>query len=134
MPVSPAIHSVFGHFQNLNLLTLLEDLRTGRTTKQAWKSVGGLLCPVAHGLPSGPLVRDLCELAQLSELGVGCDFAARQLGAQTNDVLRFVRWWDDDALSSETLLRQLEAIWAERLADAQAVQEVLESPALEIPI
>lgn len=126
MTVSPAIHSVFGHFQNLNLLALLEDLHTGRTTKQAWRSAGGLLCPVAHGLPSGPLVRDLCELAQASELGVGCDFAARLMGAEPNAVLRFVRWWDDDALSSERLLRQLEAMWAERLADAESVQAVLQ--------
>jgi hypothetical protein len=125
VPVSPAIQSVFGHFQNLNLLTLIEDLRTGRTTRQAWRSSGGLLCPVAHGLPSGPLVQDLCELAQSSELGVGCDFAARQLGAEPNAVLRFVRWWDDDALSSEKLLRQLEAMWAERLEDAEAVQAML---------
>ena len=52
MPVSSRVYSVFGHFQNLNLLALLQDLREGRTARQAWLA-GSLLCPVAHGLPHG---------------------------------------------------------------------------------
>jgi hypothetical protein len=116
---------VFGHFQNLNLLALLQDLRAGRTARQAWHS-GSLLCPVAHGLPHGAEVQRLRALGQAADLSAGCDFAARHLGADPAAVLRFVRSWDEEALSSDALLRQLEELWAERLADAEAVQELLQ--------
>ena len=79
MPVSPRIFGVFGHFQNLNLLALREDLRGGRTARQAWSS-GSLLCPVAHGLPHGTEVRELRYLGQAADLPDGCEFAARHLG------------------------------------------------------
>jgi hypothetical protein len=125
MPVSPAIHAVFGHFQNLNLLSLLQDLRDGRTIRQAWRS-GGLLCPVAHGLPDGPQVRELSVLGQAADLGAGCEFAARLLGAEPSSVQRFVRLWDEEDVSSDWLLRQLEAMWGERLADAEVVQVILQ--------
>jgi hypothetical protein len=125
MPVSSPIAAVFGYFQNLNLLALLQDLRDGRTARHAWAD-GSLLCPVAHGLASGTQVSDLRELGQSAELGVGCAFAARQLGADWADVLHFVRSWDDEVLSRGALLRQLEEVWDERLADAEAVQEVLQ--------
>ena len=125
MPVSSRIYSVFGHFQNLNLLALLQDLREGRTARQAWLS-GSLLCPVAHGLPHGAEVQRLRALGQAADLSAGCDFAARHLGADPAAVLRFVRSWDEEALSSDALLRQLEELWAERLADAEAVQELLQ--------
>jgi hypothetical protein len=116
---------VFGHFQNLNLLALLQDLREGRAARQAWLS-GSLLCPVAHGLPHGAQVQRLRELGQAADLSEGCDFAARHLGTDPGAVLRFVRSWDDEVLSSDSLLRQLEEMWQERLADAQAVQELLQ--------
>jgi hypothetical protein len=125
MAVSPAIHAVFGHFQNLNLLALLHDLRDGRTARQAWFS-GSLLCPVAHGLPTGPQVEEVNILGQAADLGNGCHFAARLLGAQPDDVLHFVRIWDDEAISPCWLLQQLEEMWQERLADALALQEVLQ--------
>jgi len=35
MKAHPLIHAVFGHFQNLNLIFLLDDLRIGRTAKGA---------------------------------------------------------------------------------------------------
>ena len=125
MPVSSRIYSVFGHFQNLNLLALVQDLRAGRTARQAWHS-GSLLCPVAHGLPHGEQVKRLRALGQAADVSEGCYFAARHLGAGPDAVLRFVRDWDEEALSSGSLLRQLEELWAERLADAQAVQELLQ--------
>jgi hypothetical protein len=125
MTVSSRIHSVFGHFQNLNLLALLQDLREGRTARQAWFS-GSLLCPVAHGLPHGTQVKRLRVLGQAADLSQGCDFAARHLGADADAVLRFVRSWDEGALSSDSLLRQLEEMWEERLEDAEAVQELLQ--------
>jgi hypothetical protein len=116
---------VFGHFQNLNLLALLHDLRDGRTARQAWLS-GSLLCPVAHGLPAGPRVRELSALGQAADLSEGCRFAARLLGAEPGAVLRFVRFWDEGAVSRVWLLRQLEEVWEERLADAQALQGLLQ--------
>jgi len=126
MPISSRVHAVFGHFQNLNLLALLQDLREGRTARQAWLS-GSLLCPVAHGLPKGVQVQELHALGQAADLGEGCNLAARYLGAEADAVLRFVRSWDEGALSSGWLLRQLEELWEERLADAEAAQELMHS-------
>jgi hypothetical protein len=125
MAVSPAVVAVFGHFQNLNLLALLHDLRDGRTARHAWHS-GSLLCPVAHGLPAGGQVRELSVLGQSADLSVGCQFAARLLGAEPGAVLRFVRFWDEGAVSPAWLLRQLEEVWQERLADARALQRLLQ--------
>ena len=125
MSVSPKVYAVFGHFQNLNLLTLVQDLRAGRTAREAWLS-GSLLCPVAHGLPHGEQVQELRALGQMADLDQGCDFAARHLGADPDAVLSFVRSWDNGTLSTSWLLQQLEEVWEERLADAEAVQELLQ--------
>lgn len=125
MPVSAEIQAVFGHFQNLNLLALLHDLRAGRVVRQAWLS-GSLLCPVAHGLPSGSRVCELRALGQAVDLATGCHMAARLLGAEPDGVTRFVNSWDAGVVSDERLLRQLEEIWAERLADAEVVQRLLQ--------
>ena len=124
MPAPSTIYDVFGHFQNLNLLVLVQDLRAGRTARQAWLT-GTRLCPVAHGLPAGDQVRALAELGQSADLGQGCDYAARHLGASCEAVQRFVRAWDEGDVGKGWLLRQLEELWEERLADAEAVQEVL---------
>jgi hypothetical protein len=124
MTVEPFIRSVFGPFQNLNLLILLEDLRSGRTAQGNW-SYGDMLCPVAHGLPAGQLVQDLETLDQAISLGRACDQAARHLGADPASVYRFVRSWDAEAFGPSWLQRQLEALWDERQADADAVQTML---------
>jgi hypothetical protein len=129
MRTDPTIHSVFGHFQNLNLLVLLHDLRSGQTAQGAW-STGTLLCPVAHGMPVGRLVDDLCYLGQTVETERACDYAARHLGAAAACVYRFVRLWDAHAFAPDWLLRQLEELWDERRADADAVQELLEEATL----
>jgi hypothetical protein len=126
MPVSSTVYGVFGHFQNLNLLALLQDLRDGRTARQAWLS-GSLLCPVAHGLPHGTHVEELRVLGQTIALTEGCDLAARRLAADPGAVLRFVRSWDEDDLSTGALLRQLEELWEERRVDAEAMQALLQS-------
>jgi hypothetical protein len=120
------IRSVFGHFQNLNLLALIHDLRNGRTARGNW-STGADLCPVAHGMPIGRLVSELCYLGQTDALERSCAYAARQLGADLDNVRRFVELWDTLAFSAHWFLRQLEAIWEERFADAVAVQELLEA-------
>jgi hypothetical protein len=124
MSVSGGIRAVFGHFQNLNLLALLHDLRSDQTARQAW-STGARLCPVAHGLPAGQQVRELTVLGQATDLGDGCDYAARHLGADPAAVFRFVRAWDEETLSRVGLCQQLQELWEERLADAEAVQELL---------
>jgi hypothetical protein len=123
--LDPTIHGVFGHFQNLNLLVLLHDLRSGHTARRAW-STGTLLCPVAHGMPVGRLVDELCFLGQTGEPERAYDYAARQLGADPSCLARFVRLWDAHAFSPDWLLRQLEELWDERQADAEAVQELLQ--------
>jgi hypothetical protein len=129
MAISTGIRDVFGYFQNLNLLALLQDLRDGHTIRQAWLS-STLLCPVAHGLPAGQQVRELAALGQTADLSVGCCYAARHLGAEAEAVERFVLYWDTTA-SSGCLLAQLEELWAERLADAEAVQQLFDAPSVE---
>jgi hypothetical protein len=126
MAIESMIRNVFGHFQNLNLLALLYDLDQDRTARQAWAS-GSLLCPVAHGLAAGQQVLQLSLLGQMAGLGQGCDVAARHLGADPRSVQRFVRSWDADSLSRAWLLHQLYELWQERLTDAEAVQELLQS-------
>lgn len=125
MPVSAEIQAVFGHFQNLNLLALLHDLRAGRVVRQAWVS-GSLLCPVAHGLPSGSRICELRALGQSADVGTGCHMAARLLGAEPDGVTRFVNSWDAGVVSDEGLLGQLEEMWAERLGDAEVMQTLLQ--------
>src|SRR5260370_33955823 len=130
MPKTNAvIQGVFGHFQNLNLLVLLDDLRCERVTHHTW-STGKNLCPVAHGMPSGQLVSDLRYLGQTAKLERACDYAARHLAGRRADpatVHRFVELWDSHTFSTTWLLWQLKLIWRERQADADAVQEVLNS-------
>ena len=133
MSVSPEVRAVFGHFQNLNLLSLLSDLRDGRTVREAWLS-DSLLCPVAHGLPAGSQVRELSALGQAADLSESCRFAAHLLGAHPHAVLRFVRFWDEGEVGRGWLLRQLEEMWEERLADAEALQRLLqEEPSFADP-
>jgi hypothetical protein len=128
MRISPTVRAVFGHFQNLNLLALLEDLRQERTARQRW-STGARLCPVAHGLASGQQVQALAVMEQDADVAEGCEYAARDLGAEPAAVLRFVRSWDDYLLDATGLLRQLEELWRERLEDALVMQEFLEESA-----
>src|ERR1700741_1453966 len=94
------IQGVFGHFQNLNLLVLIDDLRHERVTHDAWVSEKNAwakeknLCPVAHGMPIGQIVNDLRYLGQRPKLARACDYAARHLGADPDNVYRFVELWD----------------------------------------
>ncbi len=130
MSVASIVRDVFDHFQNLNLLALLQDLRAGRTARHAWLS-GGLLCPLAHGLRAGRQVRELNALGQAADVGADCAYLAGQLGADRAAVRRFVQGWDDGAFGSDWLVQQLEELWQERLADAELMQQLLQdlSPA-----
>jgi hypothetical protein len=124
MAVHSRVREVFGYFQNLNLLALLQDLRAGRTARGSWSS-GGWLCPVAHGLPAGQHVRQLVVMGQAADLSRGCEYAAHHLGANPISIFRFIRNWDEEPNALHWLLTQLEELWAERLVDADAMQELL---------
>jgi hypothetical protein len=128
MRISTGIREVFGHFHNLNLLALLHDLRGGRAAREDWSTTDKLLCPVAHGLASGQQVREINLLGEFANLKKACSYAAQCLGANVDAVARFVHSWDDHSLSTEVLTRHLEDIWQERLADAEAMQQVLAVP------
>jgi hypothetical protein len=134
--MDPLIHGVFGHFQNLNLLALLGDLRAGQTVRNAWSS-GAMLCPIAHGLPHGEDVKTVSiigqsiQAAHFTQPGQDCDYAARHLGAEPDAVFRFVRVWDQMTGAPNWLLRQLEMLWEERLEDAHVVQEMLQESAVD---
>lgn len=123
--VDPLVRQVFGPFQNLNLRILIEDLRAGRAARGDWAS-GLQLCPVAHGMPLGQAVADLCYLGQTAGLRRACAYASRYLGADPRTLARFIERWDDGHLARGRLLEQLDALWAERQADADAVQALLE--------
>ncbi len=129
MQSDPLIREIFGRFQNLNLLALLGDLRDGRTAQQNWQ-FSSLLCLLSHGMPAGYRVARLQLLSQESGLEQACVSAAGDLGADPCCVSWFVRFWDSDAAQGPfsahgLLVRQLEAIWKERLEDAEAMQEML---------
>ncbi len=123
MTIHSNVRDIFARFQNLNLLVLLHDLRSGETTRRGW-SFGGLLCPVAHGMPAGRQVCVLSAMGQTAGLERSCDYAAHELGASSADVVHFVSEWDDN-LDNDWLLDQLEALWRERLEDAEAVEQLL---------
>jgi hypothetical protein len=124
MSIESRTRKVFGAFHNLNLLVLREDLRSERVSRAAWLS-GGSLCPVAHGLPSGRHLREVIALA-VADFTYGCDYAAALIGADPASVWSFVNRWDTDLSAAQFLLQQFEELWQERLADADAMQNVLE--------
>jgi hypothetical protein len=125
MPVSTTIREVFGHFQNLNLLALLHDLRGNRTARQTWADSEGL-CPIAHGLAAPRQVQQLSTLEQIADMRRGCNYASQCLRADYRSVLRFVRSWDEGQISRNWLFEQLLELWEERREDAEALQEVLQ--------
>jgi hypothetical protein len=119
------VHELFGRFQNLNLAVLREDLRRGLTAKGDWASSGNL-CPLAHGMSDGEVVRQLRCISQAINLEDACREAARHLGAAPIDVYRFVCLWDETSeCESGWLAQQLDELWAERLEDAEFMQLVL---------
>src|SRR6185437_4235931 len=77
--VETLVRQVFGPFQDLNLRALIESLRGRGTARGGWAS-SRRLCPVAHGMPAGQVVADLCYLGQTSNLARACAYAGRYLG------------------------------------------------------
>jgi len=117
------VRRIFERFQNLNLAALMEDLRRDQTARGNW-SFDRYLCPMSHGISSGHKVGLLCYLSQAVDLHRACRLAAEDLGVRPQEVVRFVESWDSGHMAPDWLLRHLQAIWVERLADADAVQSV----------
>ena len=112
---------IFERFQNLNLIVLREDLRRGLVARKVWIQdslvVGNTkLCPLAHGW-SG------C----FREVG-SCEARIRTDKLFGFNSLAFTTPWDDRKLSDAELVAVIDSIFAERLADADAVQAVLGQP------
>ena len=110
------LRDIFSRFQNLNLLNLRGNLRSGRIHRGGYWSVHTLnLCPIAHGWTGGVM------------WGQG-----RIFGVVPNELAsRFVEWFDDQTLGNydgivRRLLQIVESIWRERLADAVALQSVIQ--------
>lgn len=118
------VRQVFSHFQNLNLCVLIENLRHGLVTRGNW-SFEDDLCPVAHGLTSGATVGVLRYLSQAVDLPRACQRAAQEMGVPPRFLERFILSWDTGSMSQEWLLEQLEGIWSERQADADAFQNLI---------
>lgn len=110
------IPAIFSRFRDLNLITLIQNLRQGRVARGDW-SAEGRLCPLAHGLPNGQWLTDAIDENFTSQLGV--DYAL---------VRQFLTMWDSELLSDADLLTELHILWRERRADADAVQGVLTAP------
>jgi hypothetical protein len=127
MSTRTIVDHVFGQFHNLNLLALIQDLRQGRTARGDW-SQGRGLCPVAHGVSNGEAVQLLKYASQACDVNRVCYVAARELRVPPVTLQQFITLWDSNWLGSHWLLESLKEILAERQADADAIQEILEPP------
>ena len=128
MAIDPLVRDVFGRFQNLNLAVLIHDLYGGRTVRGRWSSLDDRrsLCPISHGMADGAIVEQLRWASQAIDIEKACSVAAWHLGTHPITVYRFVRQWDSLGWGTGWLIGQLEELWADRLADADTVQEILE--------
>jgi hypothetical protein len=127
------VRELFGRFHSLNLAVLREDLRRAEVAFGDWSGTG-TLCPLAHGLSAGQLICELRHLSQAVDLQAACRAAARWLGTKPIHVYDFVRQWDDGGQRSlDWLAQQLDALWKERLADADCLQTVLARGTNEVP-
>ncbi len=134
------IRGIFARFENLNLLFLIEDLRRGLVASDGWIRYedGGdfiykVTCPLAHGWKGdiGNVCDDTCESNH--EDRMFCLHA----GVTLRTGKAFYNWWDNGSdcytERGELGLKQRKAaliailgeIYAERLADADAVQGVI---------
>jgi hypothetical protein len=104
------IPAIFSQFRDLNLITLIQNLRQGRVARGDWLAEGRL-CPLAHGAPDSRIVGG-CEDA----IDVVC---IKPLVSQ------FLNLWDGELISDAVLLTELNLLWRERRGDADAVQGVL---------
>jgi len=89
MHADTIVGHIFGQFQNLNLIMLLEDLRQGRIARGNWSN-DQALCPVAHGVSDGDAVRLLGYASQAVDLSRACQIAAESLHTSATAVHQFV--------------------------------------------
>jgi hypothetical protein len=61
MPVQPTVRAVFAHFQNLNLLALIHDLRCGQAALDGWSDAALLRRASSSGSP-GPSTTNRAEM------------------------------------------------------------------------
>ena len=120
---SSAVFEVFGRFQNLNLLVLLEDLRKGaRLVIAGFPDPSYALLPMASPRRrpriDDPKDRPLTWTDGLAD-------CSPSFGRQSGNRAVLCSRVDEEGLSGERLLQQLEELWRERLEDAVAVQAVL---------
>jgi len=108
------IPAIFSRFRDLNLITLIQNLRQGRVARGDWLR-DGRLCPLAHGFPDGRVATG------------ACDDTADAVCVQPL-LSQFLNLWDGELLSDAALLTELCILWRERRADADAVQGVLTAP------
>jgi hypothetical protein len=106
--------TIFGTFRDLNLITLIQDLRQGRVARSAWIEEGRL-CPLAHGFRGGLNTVGLCDDGKIDLM----------LGLEHELTESFMTEWDGGRLQDADLLAELLTLWRERLADNDAVQAVL---------
>src|SRR6266436_4400824 len=98
------IREIFSRFHNLNLLTLINNLKKKSVAGQAWYWRNlNYMCPIAHGF---------------------CNYVKVPTLSQTPEIQNFVSWWDGCGYQQEPdrLLPILEFIWQERLEDAVVTQ------------
>ena len=127
--------NLFRSFHNLNLLTLRNNLRLRRVCRgefikrnDDWLAKDNdwpLMCPLTHGAQS---------FTTMHGKSFGLD------DSLTETARLFIADWDfkgsydgfhEHADLRRELLAVLDAIWDQRLADADAVQDVIASPAAQ---
>lgn len=116
------IRDIFSRFQNLNLLTLIGNLKCRRVAIDEFYGLNNM-CPLAHGF-NGQCNKK-CTFVE--------DTAREAFGPKWQE---FTTLWDRQIaptfnrqrraeITFPILEEELESIFAERLADADAVQEVI---------
>lgn len=142
------LRNIFSRFENLNLLTLIHDLRNGEILREGWYDTNPFgqvrFCPIAHGWVCGYMEakergfvetvvnRTIKEDAFVERTN---EYAMAGIPANLGDP--FVTWWDGDGndhtKGDAFLLKVLEELYSERLADAEAYQELVATPN-EVPV
>ena len=126
------IRYIFSRFQNLNLLTLIEDLRRDQVASHGWIMPRPLpydvLCPLGHGWVKLVWMSRVASAQTYHQRAMA---SAGFIGRDVEAAQSFIRWWDasqikDTAVESRfRLILILESFFRERLEDADAVQAVI---------
>ena len=117
--ISDLARRLFGHFRDLNLLTLRSNLDVCRVARRDWFA-DGHLCPLGHGMPGWVAVRDAVASTQSRNEPLPAGLHRTHV-----DVGLFVDLWDKGLITRDWLVEQVEQLWMERLADADTLQAVV---------